>query len=157
MSKFVFRMHITAPPEIVFRFASDFHRAAEHIKGIEKLEVLTDGPVGVGTRFRETRIMYGKQSTEELEVTAFDEPHGYTVECQSCGCYFRSKYFMVGDIAGTHVRMEMDCQPISLFAKLMSPISRLMMGSVKKCIEADLEDLRVVAEDKAKQMMKAEM
>ena len=57
--------HVTAPREVVFEVAADFHNAAElNIQGIDSLEVLTDGPIGVGTRFRETRVMMGKSSTE---------------------------------------------------------------------------------------------
>jgi len=151
MAKFSMREHINAPPEIVFEVASDFHHAAENIEGIENLEVLTDGPIGVGTRFRETRVMFGKSSTEELEITEFDAPHSYVVASDSCGAHFRAEYRFVGDIAGTHVRLEFDCQPVTLVAKLMSPLSWLMMGPMKKCIAADLNDLKRIAEERAKQ------
>ena len=149
MSEFAIKKHFDAPLESVFELISDFHHAAEHVRGINKLEILTDGPIGVGTRFRETRLMFGKESTEEMEVTAFDPPHGYTVECESCGCHYRAEYFLVGDIAGTHVRVTFTTRPLTLVAKLMSPLAILMIGPMKKCIEADLDDLQAVAESRA--------
>jgi len=155
MAKFLMSEHVNAPPEVVFEVASDFRRAAQHIQGIESLEVLTEGPIGVGTRFRETRVMLGKSSTEEMEITEFDAPRRYVVECDSCGGHFRAEYRFIGDIAGTHVRLEFDTYPISFVAKLMSPLSKLMMGPMKKCIGADLEDLKSVAEAKAKQLEEA--
>ena len=146
MAKITTRMHIEAVPDVVFEVASDLANAAETFQGIEQLEVLGEGPIGVGTRFRETRKVMGKSSTEEMEITAFDPPHGYTVECETCGALYRSQYTFVGDIAGTHVRLETNCKPITLLAKLMSPLSKLMMGTMKKCLDDDLEDLKRVAE-----------
>lgn len=155
MANFSMSEHVTAPPEVVFDVAADLHSAAENIQGIESLEVLTDGPVGVGTRFRETRVMMGKSSTEEMEITAFDPPHSYVVETESCGCHFRCEYRFVGDISGTNVRLTMETAPLTFFAKLMAPLSALMMGPMKKCIAADLADLKSVAESKAKQLESA--
>ena len=150
MAKLSMREHIEAPPEVVFEIASDFYHAAENIQGIESLEVLDGGPIGVGTRFRETRVMFGKASTEEMEITGFDPPHSYTVEGESCGAHFLFEYRFEGDIAGTNVRLEVETRPLSLFAKLMSPLSGLMIGAMRKCISADLEDVKRVAEEKMK-------
>ena len=147
--------HIEAPPEVVFEVASDFRNAAENIQGIESLEVLNDGPIGEGTRFRETRVMLGKESTEEMEITVFDPPHSYTVEGESCGARFLFEYRFVGDIAGTNVRLEVETRPVSLFAKLMSPLSGLMIGSMRKCIASDLADVKSIAESKARQLEEA--
>lgn len=60
---------IQAPPERAFAAFADFPHAARSVSGIERIEMLTDGPVGAGTRFRETRIMFGREATEEMKVT----------------------------------------------------------------------------------------
>ncbi len=146
MPKFSMSEYIASPPEIVFEVASDFRHAAENIQGIERLEVLTDGPIGVGTRFRETRVMFGKESTEEMEITAFDTPRSYVVEAESCGGRFRFEYRFDGDAAGTTVQIEVETYAVSFLAKLMSPLSKLMMGPMKKCIAADFNDIKRVAE-----------
>jgi carbon monoxide dehydrogenase subunit G len=155
MAKFSMSEHIEAPPEVVFEVASDFRNAAANISNIEALEVLDDGLIRVGTRFRETRIMFGKESSEEMEITGFDPPRSYTVEGESCGGHFRFEYRFVGDIAGTNVRVEVETRPISLFAKLMTPLSSLMIVTMKKCIAADLNDLKHVAKEKAKLLEQA--
>ncbi|MCA9230205.1 MAG: SRPBCC family protein [Planctomycetales bacterium] len=155
MARLTIKAHVDAAPEVVFAVASDFEHAAENFQGIEQFEILTEGPIGVGTRFRETRVMFGKQNTEELEITAFDEPRGYVVECDSCGAHYRSEYKFVADIAGTHVRLELDCRPVSLLARLMAPLSALMMGSVKKCLTADLEDLKQAAEAREREIARS--
>ena len=155
MSKISISEHVTAPPEVVFEVASDFAHAASNIQGIDHLELLTDGPVGVGTRFRETRTMMGKSSTEEMEITVFDPPSSYVVETESCGCHYRCEYRFVGDIAGTNVRLDIDTQPQTVLARLMSPLSGLMLGPMKKLIATDLADLKQAAETRARQTQKA--
>ncbi|MCG8451395.1 MAG: SRPBCC family protein [Pirellulales bacterium] len=152
MARFTIKKHFEAPHELVFELASDLEHAADNIRSIERLEVLTPGAVGVGTRFRETRVMFGKRSTEEMEVTAFEPTHGYTVECESCGGYFRAEYKFVGDISGTHVQLDFDTWPVSFMAKLFYPLSILMLGPMKKMVEADLEDLKTIAENRAKRL-----
>ena len=78
-------------PEVFARF-TDLSTAAERIKGIEELEVLTEGPIRVGTRFRETRIMFRRPATEEMEITAFEKDEMYTISCDSCGCHYETVF-----------------------------------------------------------------
>ena len=142
---------INAPIDRVFELATDLPRAAQHIDGIDKIELLTEGPIGMGTRWRETRTMMGREATEEMWITAFDPPSGsteasYTAEAESCGCHYWSTFSFeaIGDT--TQVTMGFRGEGRSLMAKLMSPLSGLMMGSIKKMIAQDLADLKRVAE-----------
>lgn len=41
---------VAAPPERVFRIATDLRRLPETMSGIEAVEVLSEGPFGEGTR-----------------------------------------------------------------------------------------------------------
>ena len=79
MVEFTVRKHIEAPLDKVFSAATDIPRWPERIRGIEKVELLTDGPMALGTRFRQTRTFLNRQATEEMEVTAFDPPNAYAV------------------------------------------------------------------------------
>lgn len=156
MATFIIKKHINAQPALVFQLASDVTHAAQYVEGIEKVDLLTDGPIGVGTRFAETRVLLGKESTEELEFTQFDPPHGYVVECESCGMHYRSAFHFVADIAGTHVRVEIEARPRSWLAKMLYPLTRFLLRPMLACIERDLDDLKVVAEGKAKELRHAE-
>ena len=132
---------IPAPPEVVFEACSDFAGAAERISAIEKVEMLTDGPVGVGTRFRETRTMFGKAATEEMEVTRFEPNRSYTLEADSCGSHFVSRLDFVAEPGGCRVTMDVEARAVTLMAKLMSPLCWFMGGMMKKCLEQDLADM----------------
>jgi len=61
--QFTLDKHIAAPPMRVFAAASDFRNAPQRIHGIKKVEMLSTGPVGVGTRFKETRVLFKKEAT----------------------------------------------------------------------------------------------
>ena len=139
---------INVPPDVVFAVAGDLANAAEHIQGIDRIELLTPQPVGVGTKWRETRKMMGKEATETLEITAFDPPRSYTVEADSCGCHFVSTFRFTPEAGGTRVELEVASQAKTFMAKLLSPLGCLMAGTMKKMMDQDLEDLKHVAESR---------
>jgi carbon monoxide dehydrogenase subunit G len=150
MAQFSMMKRVAAPVERVFDVASDLGRAAERIRGIERIELLTEGPMRVGTRWRETRKMMGQSSTETLEVFALDRPRSYTVGCESCGAYFETTFCFEPDGDGTLVTLDARTESRTFIAKLMSPIGNLMFGKVmRKCMSEDLEDLARAAEGQA--------
>ncbi len=137
---------IAAPPDKVFAALSDFEHAAETIRGITKIEMLTDGPVGLGTRFRESRIMFNREATEEMEVTAWNQGRSYTLGCESCGARYASSFIVEPTSGGSRVTMKMEVKPLTLMAKLMSPLGSLMSGSIKRCVEHDIDDVKAKLE-----------
>ena len=137
------------PIERVFEVASDFRGPADTVGAIERVELLTEGPTGLGTRFRETRKVFGREATEEMEITAFDAPHAYTVASVSCGCEFDWVFRFIQEGhegKATIVEFEMHSRPVTFFAKVTSPLARLMAPMMKKCFDKDFEELRIVAE-----------
>jgi len=140
--------HFNAPVNRVFEVLSDIDRAAERIQAIAKLEKLTAGPVGVGTRFRETRVLFKKEATEEMEFTRFEPGRSYTVEAESCGAHYVSTYDFKSSRSGTDVTLTFEARPVTFMAKLMtmSPLGLLMKGMVRKCFEKDLDDLKAFIE-----------
>jgi hypothetical protein len=139
MGQIIVETTITAEPERVFAALSDFPHAAERIPGITAIEMLTDGPVGIGTRFRETRRMFGKEATEAMEVTAFEPGRSYVLEAVSCGCRYRTKVSCAAAGPATTVRMATETTPLSAVAKVTAPVMGLLMkGVFRKCLEADL-------------------
>ena len=141
--------HVNAAPELVFAVAADLEHWPDFFRQVERIEPLAEGPVRVGFQFRETRKMFGRQSTERFEVTACDRPHRFVIEARSCGMLFTSEHHLIPDIAGTLVELTLTAKPLTLAAKLLKPLSTLMMGPMKKCLEADLDDLKAIAEQRA--------
>ena len=140
------RRTIAAPPDRVFRIATDLENIAATMSGIDSAEVLTDGPFGEGTRWRETRTLYGRQATEEMWVTGFDPPRSYVVEAESHGAHYRSEITFAPEGAGTRVTFVFGARPLGLVARLFSVLGGLMLKSVRKALEQDLDDLKRAAE-----------
>ena len=148
MSTLTLNRHISAPPERVFTLTTDVEAFPKVVPGIKKTELLTPGPVGRGTRFRETREMFGKEATETMEFVEFSPPTGYTIGCTSCGVEYRTSFDLrAAPAGGTDLVMTMDCRPVTLFAKVVSPVMGLMMkGTMRKLLEADLDAVKRAAE-----------
>lgn len=147
MSTATVTQKIDAPVEQVFDVLSDIPNAAATVTAIEKIEMLSEGPVKVGTRWKETRVLFGKASTEEMWFTEFNRPNHYAVEAESCGSHFRTDFRFESQGEGTLVTLQMTTKPISLFAKLMSPLGFLMKGMMIKCFEKDLHDCKAACEE----------
>jgi len=138
---------VEAPAGRVFPILCDLEGAPERIEGIKKIEVLTDGPFGVGTRWRETRVMFGKEATEVMEVVAMEPGRSYTVTAGSCGTRYETVMACEPRGAdGCRVEFRFGWTPVSLGAKLMSPLGFLMKGMLRKCIADDLADIKRGAE-----------
>ncbi len=142
MPEFAISTTVRGSPEEVFDAFTDLEGAPRRIPGIVRIEKLTEGPVGAGTHFRETRIMFRKEATEEMEITEFDRPRGYAVECHSCGCAYRTTFTFRPEGHSTMVESRTSCRAVSFLAKLFAPLGALMLGSMKKCMERDLQQAR---------------
>lgn len=57
MPSLIVSTQVSAPLKKVFGIFTEVDKAAERIPAISKLEMLSDGPFGDGTRWRETRLM----------------------------------------------------------------------------------------------------
>ena len=66
--------HLTAEPERVFEALTNLDGASAWMPGLVKIEPADAAPVKVGTRWRETRRMFGHEATEDFEVTTVDAP-----------------------------------------------------------------------------------
>jgi hypothetical protein len=145
---------INAPPEAVFAAASDFPNAPQRIRGIKKMEMLTQGPVGMGTRFRETRVMFGREATETMEVVDFQPGRSYTLRANNCGCEYRTVVSVRPAAAaggGSQITFDFMGTPLTFGAKVMGTLMGWMIkGACVKAIRQDLADLKAKVENAAR-------
>jgi carbon monoxide dehydrogenase subunit G len=136
----------SAAPDRVWAMASDFANAADRIQAITKIEMLTPGPVGAGTRFREWR---GRQVVD-MEIAAWSPPHSYSLRGSAMGTEFTSEIRCVPDGSGTRLEMEIHARPKTFAAKLLSPLLAVMSKMMVKVCAKDLADITAAAERDAK-------
>lgn len=146
MVKLTIKKRFEAPPERVFEVCTDLRNADKNVRGIKKLVVLGDGPIGVGSRFRETRVMFKRECTEEMEIVSFDPPTSYAVGCESHGCRYRTDFRITPSGSGSELELTFQAEPQTFLAKVMGVVFRGMIKSCMKEMERDLEDLKAVAE-----------
>jgi carbon monoxide dehydrogenase subunit G len=98
-------------PERAFQALTDFEGASRWMPGLASVERVGDVQEGVGSRWRETRMMGGKEVTEELEVTHYHPPSHLTLRIDGTrgtsgrGTYVFD-YHLAQRVGGTEVRMQ---------------------------------------------------
>ena len=142
MKPLLCRHRSSASPDRVWAVASDFANAAGRIKAITKVEIVTPGPVGAGTRFREWR---GRQMVD-MEIAAWSPEHSYSLRGYAAGTEFTSEIRCIPDGSGTHLEMEVHVRPRTVAAKLLSPLIALMSRVMVKTCAKDLGDIAAAAE-----------
>lgn len=137
---------INADPARVWDLICDIRGAPRVQPVITRIQMLTDTPFGVGTRWRETRRMFNREATETLEVVECTPGRSYTVAAFSCGAQMRSQFRVTPDAGATRLELDLTASPVSPFAKLMSIFTPLMMGPMKKALRSDLDAIKRAAE-----------
>jgi uncharacterized membrane protein len=148
MSAVTTRKTIEAPVERVWELATDIPGSERTFRGIDRVEMLSQGAFGPGTRWRETRTMLGRKATEEMWVTAVDAGRSYTVEAESHGAHYVSTFtFTATSPARTEVVLDFDARPQGMVTKVLAKVTApLASRSVAKALQADLDDLAAAAE-----------
>jgi carbon monoxide dehydrogenase subunit G len=82
------------PIDRVFQTFTDIEHGPAHVSGIKKLEMITPGPVHVGTRWLETREVMGHLDTAEMEITAFERNRMYTITHHKAGVRIDTKFWV---------------------------------------------------------------
>lgn len=150
MRPIVASVAIAAPQQAVWDRISDIERAAERIPAIRSVEILSAQRSGLGTRWRETRIMFGKEATEVMEITEWRPPAEYVTRARSHGCDYRCTMRARPAGSGCTLEIEFVAIPLTLAAKLLGAVmSPLMRAAVAKALRGDLEAIRASVESGA--------
>ena len=79
MINFSFTTRIARPPSQVFAYLADPANLGEW-QGTHQVEKLTDGPIGVGSRFREVHLAPGGRAIESItEITDYEPDTSFGV------------------------------------------------------------------------------
>ena len=98
---------IEAPLEFVFATISDPRSFAKAVPDIVDVEFLTERQRGEGTRFRETRMMHGREATVELEVAELVENDHIRIVAKEGGSVWDSTFTLQPTEQGAELTLEM--------------------------------------------------
>ncbi len=149
MRELTVEQQTSASPDKVWSIITNLEEAPNTISGILSIERSDGGSeFGVGSRWRETRRMFGKESTETMEVTGISEGHSYTTEARSHGARYQSS-MRVDPIQndGSRITMTFGAEPEGRIARLMAAtLGRFFERATRKTLEQDLADIAATAE-----------
>lgn len=135
---------LDAPKEKCFDAFSDLKNLPNWVTAIKDIEILTEGSVGKGTRFKETRIMFGQESTEEMEVTLFEPNNHIREEVFASGLHYTTDWKFSETNSKTTVTVTLTIEAKTFPAKLMRLGFLLIKSSLKKAFLTDMEEMKKV-------------
>lgn len=139
---------IAANPEEVYAIAMDIARWPQHVSAITATEILSDGPVAVGTVFRETRLMWGREASETMTIAKLQPPHRYLFTAENHGTAYVTDHTIEALPDGSsRLSVIFSGTAKTVVAHLLMPLGLLLAGSIKKQLMADLQELKQVIED----------
>lgn len=148
MKSVIITRTISAPLELVFNTVADVRNFRQAIQHITNIEFLSKQQHGVGTRFRETRLMNGREATVDLEVAEFVVNERVRMLSDAGGTEWDSMFTVEKAGGVTILNLQMDVRPHKFLAKLIMP---LFMGKVTGAIESDMNAVKAYCETVAEQ------
>jgi len=144
MSHFSATQTISSSAERVFDTVAHIENFSKAVPSIKKVEMLSEIERGVGTRFRETRVMDDRENTVELEGTEYLANERVRIVSEAGGAIWDS-IFTISAISETktELSLEMDARPKNLAAKL---VVKLIKGKVASAIEQDMIAVKAYCE-----------
>ena len=134
MTTFETGIEIDRSPEEVFDFMSDLRSERSWNPAVETIEKITDGPVGVGTRYKAK----WKRSPEVIvECPRDDRPHGWT-NIDGGSLEIESVFTLVPTRSGTRLTNEFTVRPHGL-TTLFFPI---IVTAMRRRFRTNMMELR---------------
>lgn len=139
---------VNAPASTVWTIITDLEESVNTISSIEKVEILAGEEFGIGTRWRETRTMFGRQATEVMEVTDITGGESYVVIARPESANYRTVMSILptGETACV-LSMEFGANPKGTMTRFMgATMGKMFSGATRKALAADLDDIAAAAE-----------
>lgn len=154
MSEVTHSRVIAASPQRVWEVLTDVEHAAQTLSGVTSVQLMTDGPYAVGTRWRETRTMFGRSATQEMWVAECDPLRSTEVQAEAGGTRFTTTFTLVPQSDGAQTELTMRFAADASTASGLQSMAMKMFGKVaarasSKALEQDLADIATAAETPA--------
>ena len=143
---------VEAPVAAVWQVFTDLPSRCDRLSTVIAVELLTRGPFGAGTVWRETRTMAdGGEITEEFRVDECVIPERFVVTSPGIGVEYRMTYTFVPIIEGRHrggtmVTVVQDGTPTAPAGRFLALVfGGLAARTVEGALRRDLDDLAAAA------------
>jgi len=136
--------------EDVWKAIIDFENCSNYINSIIEIEII-DNPRDtlIGFKWKETRVMFGKEATETMWITDYIENNYYQTRAESHGSIYISRLSLERVRENTKLTMSFTAEAQTFFVKILSVfMGFIIKGSMKKALLKDLNDIKNHLESK---------
>ncbi|MGA7670078.1 MAG: SRPBCC family protein [Nitrolancea sp.] len=113
---------IDRPIVDVFDFVADGRNEPGYNPNMLRVEQITAGPIGLGTRFRAVSLTMGRPVDMENEIVAYDRPHHFEMLTSIRAMTIRGRLDFEAIANGTRMRWSWQITPHGLY-RLMKPLT----------------------------------
>ena len=139
-------LDIARPVEEVFDFVADQRNEVRYNPAMTDSIKITDGPIGVGTRFHATILRRGKPLAVIVEYTGFDRPHLLASRSVMTGAVVTGQMRCEPTAGGTRFRWEWEITVPGL-AHLAGPVLGLIGRRQERAIWTGLKHVLEAGND----------
>ena len=129
---------IERPVEEVFDFVADERNEPRYNPNMRRSEKITEGPIGVGTRFRAEIVIGGRPIEMIVEFTSYDRPRRLASFSTLSSMQIRGSLSFEAVPQGTRMRRSWRVQPRG-FLRLITPIATFIGRRQERAIWAGLK------------------
>jgi uncharacterized protein YndB with AHSA1/START domain len=142
MQTFENTVTIQRPAEEVFAFLADFENIPKWNYAIDETHKTSAGPVGVGTRYRQTRSVPSR-SVEDFGVTVFEPARRLAMHGQIGPFRATISYELEARAGGTRLVNNVELDASQAMLRLAAPLAT---PRIKAAVSQNLGKLRLVLE-----------
>ncbi len=143
MINYISSVSVSAPLSLVFDTVARIDQFSKAIPHIVDVEFLSEQQYGVGTRFKETRLMNGRKASTVLEVTELVANEKIRLVSEAGGTTWDSTFTLEEVDGQTHLQLHMTAKPHHLFARLGTSMAKKML---QKALDQDMRSIKEFCE-----------
>ena len=125
-----------------FAVVTDIANWPGMISSIKDVEVLSPGPLRVGTRLHIRRVVFGHETTEEMEIVKIERPRRLRLAGQSRDLHYERDHIIDAMQTGSRLRLIFRPKPSDQASRALLPfMTPFMEVNLRDELEQDLVDL----------------
>jgi len=137
-------IEIERPAPHVFAFLAASERRQRWMSALKESKQVSDGPLGLGTRFRDVFEDHGQRFEIDAEIVEWEPHDKLVIELKASAFESRVTQLLApGENGGTRLTTRMDTEYKSALARLMAGV---VTGHAQKQLEDDLARLKEILE-----------
>lgn len=133
---------IDAPVKKVFEYSTNNDNDPVWMEEVVKVQKMTDGPIGVGSTFKNYVEFLGRSIEDSHEIVEYEPFTSMTISQKAGPVPFKATYLYRPLEDGTRFSMQIEAEPGGFF-KLASPLVRRQL---KTQYERNLKNLKAILE-----------